>query len=74
MAEITTIAALNLLWEFEESRKPKRCCVWVHDILRRHSQLEHRPDYACENAFKATTPPLIQQAFSLQKTTQQTVS
>ena len=28
-----------LLWEFGESRKPKRCRVWMHDILRRHSQL-----------------------------------
>ena len=39
MAEITTIAALYLVWEFEESRKPKRRRVWVHDILRRRSQL-----------------------------------
>ena len=39
MAEITTIAALYLLWEFKESRKPKRRRVWVHDILRRCSQL-----------------------------------
>ena len=39
MAEITTIAALYLLWEFEESRKPKRRRVWVHDILRGRSQL-----------------------------------
>ena len=39
MAEITTIAALCLMWEFEESRKPKRRRVWVHDILRRRSQL-----------------------------------
>ena len=39
LAEITTIAALYLLWEFEESRKPKRRRVWAHDILRRRSQL-----------------------------------
>ena len=39
LAEITTITALYLLWEFEESRKPKRRRVWVHDILRRRSQL-----------------------------------
>ena len=39
MAEITTIIALYLLWEFEESRKPKRRRVWEHDILRRRSQL-----------------------------------
>ena len=39
MAEITTIAALYLLWEFQESRKPKRRHVWEHDILRRRSQL-----------------------------------
>jgi hypothetical protein len=39
MAEITTIAVLYLLWEFEESRKPKRRRVWEHDILRRRSQL-----------------------------------
>ena len=39
MAEITTITALYLLWEFEESRKPKHRRVWVHDILRRRSQL-----------------------------------
>jgi hypothetical protein len=39
MAEITTIAALYLFWEFEDSRKPKRRRVWVHDILRRRSQL-----------------------------------
>ena len=39
MAEITTIAALYLLWELEESRKPKRRRVLVHDILRSRSQL-----------------------------------
>ena len=39
MAEITTIASLYLVWEFEESRKPKRRRVWAHDILRRRSQL-----------------------------------
>ena len=38
-AEIITITALYLLWELEESRKPKRRRVWVHDILRRRSQL-----------------------------------
>jgi hypothetical protein len=42
MAEVTTITALYLLWEFEESRKPKRRRVWVHDILRRRSQLEQQ--------------------------------
>ena len=39
LSEITTTAALYLLWEFEESRKPKRRRVWEHDILRRRSQL-----------------------------------
>ena len=42
MAEITTIAALYLLWESEESedrRKRKRRRLWVHDILRRRPQL-----------------------------------
>ena len=39
MAEITTIAALYLSWESEKRRKPERRHVWVHDILRRRSQL-----------------------------------
>ena len=38
-AEIITITALYLFWEFEESRKPKHRRVWVHDILRRRLQL-----------------------------------
>ena len=37
--EITTIAALYLMWEFEERMKHKCRRVWVHDILRRRSQL-----------------------------------
>ncbi|XP_071336182.1 uncharacterized protein [Trachinotus anak] len=36
MAELTTVAALYLLYL---DRKPKRRRVWVHDILRRRSQL-----------------------------------
>ena len=39
MAEITTIAALYLLYDSEKRRKPKHRRVWVHDILRRRSQL-----------------------------------
>ena len=39
MAELNTIAALYLLWSYEVDRKPKRRRVWVHDILRRRTQL-----------------------------------
>ncbi|XP_062287434.1 uncharacterized protein LOC133992708 [Scomber scombrus] len=39
MAEITTIAALHLLYKIEKRRKTTRRRVWVHDILRRCTEL-----------------------------------
>lgn len=40
MADINTVAALYLLWTYELARRrPKRRRVWVHDILRRRTQL-----------------------------------
>ena len=35
----TTIAALYELWNLEERNKPKRRRVWVHEIMRRRSEL-----------------------------------
>ena len=37
--DVTSIAALYLLWQSEVRRKPKRRRVWVHNILHRHTQL-----------------------------------
>ena len=36
---VTTIAALYELWKLEERNKPKRRRVWVHEIMRRRSEL-----------------------------------
>ena len=37
--KVTTIAALYVLWKLEERNKPKRRRVWVHEIIRRRSEL-----------------------------------
>eukprot|EP00064_Thunnus_orientalis_P022932 superscaffoldBa00008193_g23154 len=39
MTEVTTIAALYLLWKSKIQRKPKRHRVWIHDIIQRRTQL-----------------------------------
>ena len=39
MADITTIAALYLLYKSQKRRKPTRCRVWIHEVLRRHTEL-----------------------------------
>ena len=36
---VTTITALYELWKLEERNKPKRRRVWVHEIMRRRSEL-----------------------------------
>ena len=46
MAEITTIAALYLLWEFEESRKPKSRRVWcMTSSVGAHSRVSFTTSY-----------------------------
>lgn len=37
MAEVTTIAALYLLWKSQISWKTKRRRIWIHNIIRRRS-------------------------------------
>ena len=39
MADINTIATLYLLYKSEKHRKTTRRSVWVHDILRRRTEL-----------------------------------
>ncbi|CAK6954671.1 uncharacterized protein LOC115546823 [Scomber scombrus] len=39
MADITTVAALYLLYKIQKRRKTTRRRVWVHDILRRRTEL-----------------------------------
>lgn len=39
MAELTTVAALYLLWTSDLDRRPKRRHVWVHNILQKRTQL-----------------------------------
>ena len=39
MADITTIAALYLLYKSQKLRKTTRRCIWVDEVLRRHTEL-----------------------------------
>ena len=37
--KVTTIALLYELWKLQERKKAKRRRVWVHEIMRRRSEL-----------------------------------
>ena len=39
MADITTVAVLYLLDKSQKRRKTTRRRVWVHEVLRRHTEL-----------------------------------
>ena len=47
MADITTVAALYLLYKSQKRRKTTRRRVWIHEVLWRRTELEEQGDFHC---------------------------